>query len=345
MKKPTSSDVARAAGVSQAAVSMILNGKRGVSFSAETRARGFDAARALGYNLPLQSAVDSDGRLLAVLVPTLSNPYYTQLLQAVEDQAAARGFRTLFCNTARDAQREAYYLALFRRSRVAGVIYTFLPAFPQQAEQLAQTIPTVLIGEKNTGQTLPSIELSNRKAGATIARHLLKLGHRRAAFLSTPTKNLTLARGQRLEGARACFEREGGELLTLFTDDVSEGDFDSEPYEFAAGELLARRLFTQTHGVTAVIGVNDMTALGVLSAARALGVRVPEDCSVCGFDNIFAARTAFPALTTVDHHLDLRGRAAVDIVLGERGALSPQVSRIEYEPRLIARSSTGPAPQ
>ena len=107
MKKPTSSDVARAAGVSQAAVSMILNGKSGVSFSAETRARVFDAARALGYNLPLQSAVDSDGRLLAVLVPTLSNPYYTQLLQAVEDQAAARGFRTLFCNTARGAQREA----------------------------------------------------------------------------------------------------------------------------------------------------------------------------------------------------------------------------------------------
>ena len=94
-----------------------------------------------------------------------------------------------------------------------------------------------------------------------------------------------------------------------------------------------------------IIGVNDMTALGVLSAARALGVRVPEDCSVCGFDNIFAALTAFPSLTTVDHHLDLRGRAAVDIVLGERGALSPQVSRIEYEPRLVARSSTGPAPQ
>lgn len=168
-KKPTSSDVARLAGVSQSSVSLILNDSDKVSFSAETRERVFAAARELGYRPRGQTrAVKRRGDLILVLTPTLSNPYYCELSQAIENCAAARGFHAVICNTFRKPDMEKYYLEAFSGGKAGGIIYTFLPSFPRLAVQAAEETPVVLIGEKKDDLAICSIELSNRAAGAKL---------------------------------------------------------------------------------------------------------------------------------------------------------------------------------
>ena len=202
-RKPTSTDVAELAGVSQTSVSLVLSGSSRATFSEQTRARVFEAARQLGYQPPAHRTRKKNGndrRLILVLTPTLANQYYSELIQTLEDYAGSQEFRVLVCNTFRKRELEKYYLEQFSDNRISGIVYTFLPSFPDEAVRLSARIPLVLIGEKREELPICSIELSNQRAGAMLADHLYSLGHRHAAFISTPMDQTTLARKQRLEG-------------------------------------------------------------------------------------------------------------------------------------------------
>lgn len=150
MKKITSKDVAAAAGVSQSAVSLILNHNPRISFSEETRQRVFDAAAALGYRVPSRRGAGEKAseRKILVLVPTLTNHYYSELIQYLQGYAGQYQYRLLVCNTFRNPELERYYLDTFLSQHLDGIIYTFLPGFPEIVEQISQHTPTVLIGEK-----------------------------------------------------------------------------------------------------------------------------------------------------------------------------------------------------
>lgn len=356
MKKVTSQDVAAAAGVSQAAVSLILNNNSRISFSNETKERVFAAAQSLNYRLP-QHRIQTEKKsshILLLLTPTLTNQYYSELIQATEKYADTLDYRVVVCNTFRKENLEKYYLDTFIANHVDGIIYTFLPSFPWLVEQISLTTPTVLIGEKQDNLSICSIELSNVSAGAMLADHLLRLGHRRLLFLSTPFNHLTLARSQRLEGIRRQLEqaniKDGLEVLTA--DTQAEVDIDAEgmPYEYAVGRQLTAELLKRGTDATALIGVNDMTALGILNELEEQGLQSPKDFSVCGFDNIFSSSISTPQLTTIDHHLFTRCRSAVDIIVnrnrsGDSDAFrNTAVNKIEYSPQLIVRKSTGPVP-
>lgn len=352
MKKITSMDVARLAGVSQATVSMILNNRVGSSFSEETKNKVLDAARQLGYRLHSQNLPVTDQNLIAVMTPTLSNPFYTQLTASIEKYALSQGYKVLICNTSRDKAHEAYYLDYFSKTNVAGIIFTFVPSYPQLVEHLALSLPIVLIGEKTKDLTIPSVELSNVKAGIIITEHLLSLGHRNFAFLSTPFNNLSLAREQRLEGIKKVLQENHLEhnLDILIDDTIVESDQNSTPYEYEVGYTLTQKYIEKKGKATALIGVNDMTSLGIIGSLIQSGKQVPEDYSVCGFDNIFVSSVSLPAITTVDHHLHLRSQSAVDMIISKQSNstntlphyLASQVNKIEYEPLLISRASTGP---
>lgn len=353
MKKVTSHDVAQLAGVSQSTVSMVLNNKIGASFSEETKNKVLDAARQLGYMLPGQIPSIADRNLIAVFTPTLLNPYYTQLASSIEKYALSLGYRIILCNTFRNKEHEAYYLDYFSKSKVAGIIFTFVPSYPQLVEQLSLSIPIILIGEKTEELTIPSIELNNVKAGYIIGQHLLSLNHMNFAFFSTPFQNVTQARHQRLEGLKLALREAGLEdHLTVFTDTNSneaETDSTTTPYEYQLGYKLAEQFLQTQNRATALIGVNDMTALGIIRRLYEDHYQVPNDYSVCGFDNIFVSNVSIPSITTIEHHLHLRGQAAVDMILSKQPArksdnsirIAPQVGKIEYEPQLLIRNSTG----
>ncbi len=358
-KKPTSNDVARLAGVSQATVSLILNGSVKADFSEETRQRVFDAAEELSYRLPVRkNAKKRSSRLLLVLIPTLTNQFYSELVQTLEQYADTLGYRMLVCNTFRKQELEKYYLDLFMREQISGVVYTFLPSSPELMNQLARRIPVVLIGEKREELPICSIELSNHKAGALLANHLYDYGHRHITFISTPMDQLTLARSQRLNSLRRRMQERGqqdGEAVSvelLVASDLREQDSapGGVPYEYHVGRSLTRAFLQQPGSSTALVGANDMIALGICAALQERGYRLPEDFSVCGFDNIFYASIVNPGLTTIDHCLWARCRSAIDLIVSQDDDAAPNravpmADKIEYVPQLIARASTGPAPE
>ena len=352
MKKATSQDVAALAGVSQATVSLILNNSSKITFSSETRERVLAAAQQLNYSLPARkkAGAQSGSRMLLVLTPTLTNQYYSEIIQTIEQYADSLDYRVIVCNTFRKPELEKFYLNTFVDAHVYCIIYTFLPSFPRLVEKIADTLPTVLIGEKQDELGVCSIELRNVAAGALLAEHLCQLGHRRLVFISTPFNQLSLARSQRLEGIRRQLEshgiRDGLEVLSAERNAEADALSNGLPYEYNVGRALTAELIRRRSRATALIGVNDMTALGILAELTAHGIRVPGDVSVCGFDNIFSSAITTPSLTTIDHHLRTRCQAAVDMILSRTAptaAPGPFVNKIEYTPQLIVRSSTGRA--
>lgn len=353
MKKATSQAVAKLAGVSQSTVSLILNGSEKIFFSDATKERVLAAAQELGYKLPGRKKKSSSKqtRLFLVLTPTLANPYYSELIQELESYADQCGYRVIVCNTFRKSELEKYYLEHF--NKVSGIIYTFLPSFPHMIEQLAQSLPVVIIGEKQDNLAVCSIELSNIKAGALVAEHLYQLGHRQYMFISTPFNRFTLAREQRLDGMRNFWSAHDLSdcVQVVVPEEQSEIETTAypRPYEFETGRQLTLDLLDKGCAATAFIGVNDMTALGIIAALKERGLRIPEDYSVCGFDNIFVGSITSPSLTTIDHHLKVRCKAALDMTIDSASksddpGVIPLVHKIEYAPQLIARASTGQAP-
>lgn len=354
MKKVTSQQVAELAGVSQPTVSLILNESDQVTFSPETRERVFAAARQLGYRAPQRAGAKRgrSTRQLVILTPTLTNYYYTQVLQYSQSYAHELGYRIIVCNTFRDSEVERHYLD--NLMKVDGILLTFLPSFPERINQLAERKPIVLIGEKENNLNVCSIELSNHRAGELIADHLIEQGHRRFVFVSTPLNRFSLSREQRLTGIRHAFRRRGlpEDAIAVVApdgDNERESPLYGTPYEYDVGRRLTLDVLDKGGPrPTAFICVNDMTALGAMRAFEERRIAMPREVSVCGFDNIFPASITAPSLTTVDHQLKERCKAAIDMALtlynAPRGT-NPMVSKIEYAPLLIRRESTGPAPQ
>jgi LacI family transcriptional regulator len=352
--KISSRDVAKLAGVSQATVSLILNDSNRVSFSEQTRDKVRAAARELGYELPEKKGGLRKTGLVLVLVPTLSNPYYSELGRMLESLGESDGIKIIVCNTSRKSETEGYYLDFFMNAGINGIIYTFLPSLPQRVGLLANEIPIAIIGEKQDELSICSIELSNFRSAALLGDHLYELGHRRFAFISTNLNRMTLARRQRLEGLRlaAVHHGLGEDAVQLISPpealDESNADSGLQPYEYTMGKTLTADALANGSTATALIGVNDMTAIGIMNALNDAGYKIPEDYSVCGFDNIFLSAITSPGITTIDHHLSMRCRAALDIIIAgnktntsDGSKVFTQANKIEYTPRLIVRGSTG----
>lgn len=356
MKKPTTTDVAKLAGVSQATVSLVLNGNEKISFSQETKMRVFAAAEELGYKLPVRRKREKpQAKMILVFTPTLTNAYYSELVQHVEEYTDPLGYHVIVCNTFRKPEMEKFYLDTLVSDHVVGIIYTFLPSFPKLIDTINATVPTVVIGEKQEDLSICSIGLNNMYAGAMLVDHLHQLGHQNFAFFSTPLNRFTLARSQRLDGIRKQLESwgitDGLEIIIAEHQEEDHNASNESPYEYTIGRELTARFLSGKHRATALIAVNDMTALGIMAELKSRGYRVPEDFSVCGFDNIFSSCITTPGLTTIDHHLMARCQAATDMLIEQsthtkpkNGFISqmPMVNKIEYTPQLIIRESTGP---
>ena len=172
-KKITSSQVAERAGVSQATVSMILNRRNNVSFSAETVERVEQAARELGYELPgrRKTGDNKKEKLIVVFCPTLTSPYYVLLLQGIEAVANEKGYGVFICNTQRDAVLEEKYLRMIRTIQPQGIIYTCNPHpdFQKKVEEMAREVPLVIISNKEKTTTVDAINQDNTMVGRLMA--------------------------------------------------------------------------------------------------------------------------------------------------------------------------------
>lgn len=350
IRKATTKDVASLANVSQATVSMILNGREGASFSDETVRKVYEAAQQLGYQIKKkrEDALGAQVRLIAVISPTLSNPYYTTLIQAIENEASTMGYSLLICNTHRDEQTERQYLDMIANSSLNGVIYTFMPCHGELVKLISARTPVVVVGDKNEAIDIDTVEINSEESGKILGDYLISLGHRRIAFISTPLNGNNVPRKRRLEGLRRTLKEaeDGTDLIVRESGTDTSASGGELNLESKIGYELAMDVL-EKEDVTALVGVNDMVAYGILDALAESGKKVPEDYSVCGFDNIFPSAFDGVSLTTIDHFISFKGKDAVDILVKKMStktaALTPtSIFKVEYKPTLVIRHSTGP---
>lgn len=354
-KKPTSSDVAREAGVSQATVSMVLNHKYNVSFSRETVEKVEKAARDLGYTLPghKNKKESKKEKLIVVFCPTITSPYYVLLLQGIEAVANERGYGVFICNTQRDAKLEEKYLRMIRAMAPQGIIYACNPHpdYLAQVEEMARDIPLVIISNKEKISTVDAINQDNTEVGRLMARHLLDLGHRDVAFITPPLTRRQWQRSKRVDGFVKEFEKEGlhGHVIIKAADESVDRKNPKTDSEYSMGYALTKSLLEDGKPFTAIAGQNDMMAIGAVDALQDAKIKVPKDVSVIGCDNIFYSGIRRISLTTIDHFVALKGRDACDIIIRKidtvsrfgEGIRPTSLYNIEYTPKVVVRRTTG----
>ncbi len=359
-KKVTTRDIAKKCGISQTTVSMILSRKEGMQFSEDTRNMVLDTANKMGYVYKQRAAKPENRtrKTIMIMCPSLSSEYYTTLVRAITLCAKKSGLYTMTTYTMREKNTEEFYLKLAAESEFYGIICTYAPQAIDAINHISQKKPFVLINDYNPELRVPLLELDSRKSGRIVGEHLLSLGHKHISFVSTPLQAKEIPRIRRLDGLRDAFVSAGRALEDVKVLELSDQQWNQAEYAnryYTAGYKLTMQHLDeieeqQKDPVTAFVGTNDAIAYGIIDALKKRKFSVPKDYSVCGFDNTLAASYSDISLTSLDHSLDEKGKAAVDMLQKQKEDLEAHVDRdkvpvmrLEYEPKLQVRRSTGRA--
>jgi len=355
-KKVTTRDIAREAGLSQSTVSMILSGRQDMKFTPETVEKVINTANRLGYHYQGKPTKKENRitKTILIMCPSLSSQYYTALIKAITETAHEKHLYTMTAYTSRSAEMEEYYLHLAAESGFYGIIYTYPPKAIEQINRLAQKHSFVIVNDYNPGLHVGFIEFDSKKSGKVIGKHLLELGHTHVAFLTTPLSQSELPRIRRLEGLKEAFEDAGlspdnVEVFSL-TEEQWNHKLLGNLYYDAGYQLIITNQNKFKKEITAFVGTNDIVSIGIIDALKKLGYFVPKDYSVCGFDNTLASMFSGISLTTIDHCVDIKGKDAVEMLISQRKWLTLEnkdkkqpLMRLEYQPQLQIRNSTGKA--
>ena len=352
--KITTRDIAARCGISQTTVSMILSEKEGVRFSKETVETVKSTAEKMGYKYKRRGVRETNlaQNTIMILVPSLSSQYYTTIISAVTEYATKKNLDISVGITLREKKREEYYLRLCIQSDFFGVICTYPPKAVDAINAYYKKHPFVLMSDYNPELKVGLVELDSYKSGEIVGEHLLQLGHKKLAYVTTPLNPNEYPRLRRLEGMKHVYERAGlpDAVLTLSLTDYQWQNYCTGNRYYDCGSLLVQEYLKQPCGVTAFVANNDIIAIGVMDCLQKHGYHIPQDFSVCGFDNTLPSAFYSISLTTIDHCVEEKGKVAVDMLRSQKEHLSgirdekkSPVLRISYEPQLFVRNSTGPA--
>lgn len=327
-------DVARDIEMSTATVSRALRGLQGVSET--TRARVLESAHRLGY-VPSPSAAglaSGQTRTVAVIVPMVTRWFFAAVVQGAEEVLRERGYDLLLYNLAGDASaRHRVFATSLLTKRVDAVVVLSLKPTEEELDRLARLgRPVTIVGADLPGWA--TVRIDDREAAATATAHLVGLGHRRIAYIGGATEGVLdfTAPTARLEGYRCTLHEAGLEAATEL---LQDGEF-----TIAGGERATRALLALPDPPTAVFAASDEMAMGVLRAARELGVRVPEDLSVVGLDDHELAD--YFELTTVAQPVHEQGRVAATQVLAALTADDWRPTQVILPTELVVRRTTAP---
>jgi LacI family transcriptional regulator len=325
---PTIATVAELAGVSRATVSRAFSSPQ--RLRPETVSRVHSAAQQLGYVLNPVARALSTGRhgMLAMVVPDIANPFFPPLIGAAERRADTAGLAVLLGNTAEDPAREDLLLSKLA-SQVDGFVLVSSRMSEPRIRAHAERRPIVLINRDLTG--IPRVLIDTSGGVREAVEHLAGLGHERIAYLSGPTRSW--ANGQRAKSFKRTAERLGLEPVVL----------PARISSFEAGRAAVPALLDS--GATAVVAFDDLLAHGVLIGLAEQRVRVPEEFSVVGCDDVMAAQT-YPPLTTVSARAAEAGSTAVELLARrlEFGGAGGSDIRVLLDTTLVIRATTGARP-
>ena len=327
-------DVARAAGVSLGTVSNVLN--RPDRVSAATRARVEEAMADLGFvrNESARQLRAGKSRTVAYIMLDASNPFFSDVASGIEEAADQADLALFTCNSNNSAVREARYLGRLEQQRVQGVLITPVdPEEPLLAALPARGTPVVIVDRTRQDDTHCTVAVDDVLGGRLAVEHLLDLGHQRIGYVGGPERigQVRERRKGALE-ALALAGREPGDLVVVETDALTVAEGLGAAARIAGMQAANRP--------TAVFCANDLLALGVLQGCVGLGLRVPDDLAIVGYDDIdFAAAAAVP-LTSVRQPRRRLGRTAAELLLDEAENPDHEHQQVVFLPELVARQST-----
>jgi DNA-binding LacI/PurR family transcriptional regulator len=327
-------EIAKRAGVSVATVSNVVNGYRPVAEATRERVRR--AVDELGYSPNLSARHLRSGRtgVIAFAIPDLNNPYFAELAEAAVREAGRHGYTVLLDYTDADRDKELLVSQGFQAQVVDGLILS--PSRLDRTDVLRRTstTPMVLVGEQVHDVPYDHIAIDNLAASHAAMRHLLDLGRRRIGFIGAQADANRQPAQLRLRGYREALAAAGvgyDPRLVAITDRFGRLD----------GAVAMRRLTALPEPPDAVFAYNDLIAIGALRTASELGVRVPGDVAVAGFDDIDEGRYSTPTLTTISPDKDAIARRAVASLIGRlQGTRTAAPEEVRVPFRLAVREST-----
>jgi LacI family transcriptional regulator len=329
---PTIREVAERANVSPTTVSHVINKTRFVS--KETRERVLLAMKELGYqpNELARSLRSGKTFTIGLILPDNSNPYFAEISRGIEASAFEADYSVILCNTEDNQEREEFYIDLLLKKQVDGLIFVAAGDRSDSLYSLARRkIPVIIVDRNVPGPEVDAVLGDNVSGGLAAVRYLIKLGHQRIACITGPS-NVTPSSG-RITGYRKALDEVGipvDETLLL------HGNFRIESGEQNALELLQR-----PNRPSAIFACNDLMAIGAMRAASRLGLHIPQDISIVGYDDIELARYVTPLLTTVYQPKSTMGQVAVKLLL-ERIENIDRPKQVKIlQPELVVRESCG----
>lgn len=323
-------DVAARAGVSVTTVSHVINGTRRVSDN--TKANVERAIRALSYrsNLLARGLRSRRTSTLGMVMPDISNPFFSEIGRAIEDIGYKLGYSVVLCDSYGSIQREINYVNVLLAKRVDGLL-VISTGDNAKVLDLAERggVPIVVVDRDVNRPTVDTVLLDNKLGGALAARHLLGLGHRRVACIAGPSD--VASNAQRVAGFLGAIHQCRHACCVK----IVRGDFNFQRAARATNELLK-----DGRQFTAIFATNDIMAVAAIAVLRRAGIDVPIDVSIVGFDNIPIVNEMYPAVTTIGQPVKDLANAAVTALLARVSDHSRRPSRVVLKPVLVTREST-----
>ncbi len=335
-RKVTLEDIAREAGVSVSTASRALNGHPAIS--AETRERVLAVAQQLNYLPTMARAAEVAARpkTIAMLVTDIHNPYHNSILQGMEDAAGYDNTNLVLMTTRNDPAREEQVVRRVTHGQFDGVVMlnSCLSEETILAIQGQKPIPMVIFNYTIPHSHIGCVVPDTRAAAYRAANYLISLGHRRIAYIGAANR----ASKMRMKGVQQALADAGMPMHPELFIERRIGDEER-------GRLAMQELLEQDHAPSAIIALNDLMAIGAMSVIQHHGLRIPQDISIIGFDDIPISAYLFPALTTVAIPTYRMGQLAIQLIRRiQAGENMLHAEPVTLECPLVVRESTGPAP-
>ncbi|MEH7383637.1 LacI family DNA-binding transcriptional regulator [Bacillus sp. JJ1533] len=321
--------VAQKAGVSVATVSRVLN--NATSVSPKTRLKVESAIKDLNYEPSMlgRNLRNSESRQLLVILPSISNPFYTEIINGIQNTAIADNYNILLCETDSNPTRENIYFNIVKNKLADGVISMDPTVNIHKLNELAENYSVILCSEYDEGGSIPYVSIDNELAAYQAVKHLIKLGHDKISLINSD-ETFLYARLRRNGYERA---------LREFNIPIrEEWIYHTRELEFQNGVQAMRILFQSEEKPTAVFAVSDTLAIGALKAINGCGLHVPDDVAIVGFDNISFANMTNPTLTTISQPMYKMGCIAAEMLINS--IKGEKIENVILDHELIIREST-----
>ncbi|NLR97121.1 LacI family DNA-binding transcriptional regulator [Rhizobium sp. P38BS-XIX] len=333
-RTPGLKDVAKAAGVSVATVSRMLNGS--LDLPAATKQRIDEAIASLKYQPNPHARRLSRGRsdTIGLVVPDIANPFFATMVAAIEEEANDRGLAVTLYATLNRTGREVAYLRLIEHNHVDGLVFvTNHPDDGELAELINRTGKVIVVDEDVPLAAVPKLFCDNFQGGQLAGRHLAEFGHRHVLYVGGPDAMISTQR--RFNGLCSG-------LRERFADDVSIRRYSGE-YTIACGRDMARRFLEEGMPATAIFASSDEIAIGMIEVLREKGISIPEDLSLIGFDDVSPLHLFAPPVTAIRQPVRAIGQRALSLLLETNWQQSEQLATEELVPvEIVVRKSVAP---